>query len=152
MFDMNLLWEQFVYVSLRKKKPPEKNITAQSAKPFWKPVSGYKQSMKPDIVINKEKENCIILDTKWKNLNGRNPSPEDLRQLYVYSKFHNNAKAILIYPGDDDSYQEGHFYDELSGTKTNRECGVMTIKSDNLIRRWQQRIAENIFQNQISEK
>jgi 5-methylcytosine-specific restriction enzyme subunit McrC len=57
MFDMNKLWEQFVYVSLRKHKKPNTTITAQTSKFFWQPKSGYRSIIRPDIVVNKESDN-----------------------------------------------------------------------------------------------
>ena len=52
MFDMNLLWERFVYVSLRKHKLANTSIAGQNSRNFWKPQSGYRSKMKPDIVLN----------------------------------------------------------------------------------------------------
>ena len=105
MFDMNLLWEQFVYVSLRKYKASNTTIAAQNTKNFWKPSSGNRSKMKPDIVLNKGKEDCVVLDTKWKNLNGYNPSPDDLRQMFVYMKYYGAKKVALIYPGTENKNQ-----------------------------------------------
>ncbi len=64
MFDMNQLWENFVYVSLRKFKSGKTNITAQNTRSFWNPYLGYRSKMKPDIVINPNQQNCVVLDTK----------------------------------------------------------------------------------------
>lgn len=127
MFDMNLLWEQYVYVSLRKELRNGYTISPQSRKKFWKPDNGYNSTMIPDIVINKGKENCIILDTKWKNLNGKNPSPEDLRQLYVYKKYFNAIKVALVYPGEQFAINGGKYYLESKSEIGEHECSVVTL-------------------------
>ncbi len=141
MFDMNVLWEQFVYVSLRKHKSPDTTITAQHSRNFWKPDSGSRSSMKPDIVINKDKGNCIVLDTKWKNLNGYNPSPEDLRQMYVYMKYYSAVKVALIYPGNITNIKSGKYYEESSKQLGNEECSIITLEVTNQINVWQTQIA-----------
>lgn len=146
MFDMNVLWEQFVYVSLRKYKAEDATITAQHTRHFWKPDSGSRSSMKPDIVINKDKDNCIILDTKWKNLNGYNPSPEDLRQMYVYMKYYSAAKVALVYPGIDTSIRSGKYFIETTQELGEKECSIITFSVEKEIKKWQQEIATNIQQ------
>ena len=132
MFDMNLLWEQYVYVSLKKALPSGHTISPQSSKKFWKPDSGYNSTMLPDIVINKGKTNCVVVDTKWKNINGKNPSPEDLRQLYVYKKFFSATKVALVYPGEISTKNSGKYY--IENSKYNEvgenECSVITLAID----------------------
>jgi 5-methylcytosine-specific restriction enzyme subunit McrC len=131
MFDMNLLWEQFVYKSLRKHLK-DYTVRAQASKPFWGSVN-----MKPDILIEKSNGEKIVLDTKWKNIGDKNPSPEDLRQMYAYSKFHCNAVTALVYPSDEkNDYKPQNFREE-----NGKECGVMKLKVETKVRQWQEEIA-----------
>jgi len=53
--------------SFIKKLPKDISITAQTSKHFWQPKTGYRSTIKPDIVLIKGKES-FILDTKWKNI------------------------------------------------------------------------------------
>lgn len=132
MFDMNLLWEQFVYKSLRKHLK-DYIVKTQTSKPFWGSVK-----MKPDILIENGSTK-IVLDTKWKNIGDNNPSPEDLRQMYAYSKFHGNALTALVYPSDgENSYNSKPFH------KHEQYCGVMKLKVENNVKDWQEEIARYI--------
>ena len=97
MFDMNKLWEKFVYMSLRKKLI-NYSVKAQNTKDFWQTGSGDRTTIRADIFI-KNKENTVVLDTKWRNLYGKNPSSSDLQQLFVYHKFYKAMKTALVYPG-----------------------------------------------------
>lgn len=147
MFDMNVLWEQFVYVSLRKYKKSSTKIAAQNTKDFWKPLSGYRSKMKPDIVLNKGMDDCVVLDTKWKNLNGYNPSPQDLRQMFVYMKYYGAKKVALVYPAPENRTQSGNYYDHTyvdSKVLSNEECSIISIGVENDIKGWQKQISERI--------
>lgn len=149
MFDMNLLWEKFVYASLRKNKAANTTIFEQNSKLFWKPTKGNRSKMKPDIVINKDTENCVVLDTKWKNINGNTPSAEDLRQLFVYSKYYGAKKVALIYPGPANNINSGTYYNHQNPAKTQElgeeECAIITLACNNKIDRWQQEICETVI-------
>lgn len=143
MFDMNRLWEQFVYESIRKYIPIDYKITSQTTKSFWVPSRGRKSYLKPDIVItNSEKEN-IVLDTKWKNIKESNPSPEDLRQMFVYHSYFNANKVALVYPGDK-SIMNGMYYDS-NETISNTMCSVLKINTNKDIRLWQKEIYDQII-------
>ncbi|WP_276166451.1 McrC family protein [Zobellia alginiliquefaciens] len=141
MFDMNMLWEKFIFKSLLKYKNSQSRITAQTSKYFWKPEKGNRSKMKPDIWIENDGES-IILDTKWKNLNGYNPSPDDLRQMYVYHEYYKAQKVALVYPGVKNEKRNGLFLDPVSSNPIDKECGVITIEVDNNIKKWQENISE----------
>lgn len=145
MFDMNMLWERFIYVSLRKHKQKGMKVTPQNQKDFWKPEKGSNSRMKPDIVINKGEEDAFVLDTKWKNIGNKNPSPDDLRQLYVYHEYYKAKRVALIYPGPD-FIKQGRFYNpdkEIS----KKECSVISIPANRNIQSWQEDIGRKIFDN-----
>lgn len=140
MFDMNKLWEQFVYSSLRKHKKSHTSITAQTSRLFWKPEQGYRSKMRPDIVINKDKADCVVLDTKWKNLNGYNPSPEDLRQMYVYHEYYAAQKVALVYPGHKTTKSKGLYLDPKTGKEIDKECSIISLSVEAKVKIWQKNI------------
>lgn len=102
--------------------------------------------MKPDIVINKDKENCIVLDTKWKNINGYNPSPEDLRQMFVYMKYYKAIKVALVYPGSETIFRNGKYFDVELKEFGIEECSLITLGVERDVRYWQNEISESIHQ------
>lgn len=147
MFDMNKLWEQFVYVSLKKNVQKSATVNAQCSKYFWKPDQGYRTTIRPDIVINKDKDNCAVLDTKWKKLIYGNPSPEDLRQLYVYQEYFKANKAALVYPGIESKEYKGVFYSASEAVESKKECSVIFLSlpndsngNKNIVKTWQEDI------------
>lgn len=145
MFDMNKLWEQFVYVSIRNHKNVGNRITAQTSKNFWKPNVGQCSTIRPDIVINiSNNEHCVVLDTKWKNLNGYNPSPEDLRQMYVYHQYYAAKRVALVYPGNGNSSNGGYYLHPQTNEVLDMECSVIAIDVDINVKEWQKKICKNI--------
>lgn len=144
MFDMNLLWEQFIYASLKKNTTDFIKIKAQSSKFFWKPENGKRTAMKPDIYIETNDGN-IVLDTKWKNLNGYNPSPDDLRQMYVYHEYYDANKVALIYPGDNKNSKAG-VYLKKDGKHDSKICSVVLINVEDEVLKWQEEIRRIIKQ------
>lgn len=92
LFDMNLLWEEFIYRQLKKQQSEHFQVSRQQQKPFWQ-----RRYLRPDILL-KMKDKNVVIDTKWKVLKRVSPSMEDLRQMYVYSQYFGAEKSILIYP------------------------------------------------------
>lgn len=140
MFDMNKLWEQFVYVSLLRNKEANTTITTRTSKNFWKPEYGFKSKIRPDIVVNKDNEDCLVLDTKWKNLNGYNPSPDDLRQMYVYHDYYHAKKVALIYPGTKSQKTSGTYLDPQTSKEIEKECSIICLSVETKIKQWQKNI------------
>lgn len=139
---MNKLWEQFVYVSLRKNLP-KFHISAQSSKYFWQHEIGYCNSIRPDIVLRMG-DLTIVLDTKWKNMNGNNPSTEDLRQMFVYHKYFKAQKTALIYPGEE-SIMKGTYFDFDSNLNVEMQCSIIKIEVETSnVNKWQKQISEKI--------
>jgi 5-methylcytosine-specific restriction enzyme subunit McrC len=141
MFDMNLLWEKFVLVSLRKSK--DFKIKGQSKKYFWKPDGGRRRSIRPDIKIMCDGKN-YILDTKWK-LVDRKPTIEDVRQMYAYHQYFDAEKVALLYPGKE-NYLSGRFVDiNKQSSLSDLECGLMFTKHNKSVRTWQEEIGQQVL-------
>lgn len=96
LFDMNILWEEYVLVMLRKEcRGTNIKVKGQASKKFW----GTYRTIKPDIVLEEENGETIIIDTKWKKPVNHSASIEDLRQMYTYGRFWEAEKVMLLYPG-----------------------------------------------------
>jgi len=141
MFDMNQLWERFVYVSLRKHAPNGVEVHAQNKKVFWLPDYGRSSSMRPDILLKRGSQ-TVVLDTKWKRPNGYGPSPDDLRQLYVYLKYYKAEKAALVYPGAG-KVVDGYF-SPLPDQKPELNGSLLYLSIGEEVRKWQREIADCI--------
>lgn len=141
MFDMNLLWEQFVLVSLKKKKGLK--VKGQNAKYFWKPYGGNRRTIRPDITLKFE-GNEYVIDAKWKLVEKR-PSIEDIRQMYAYHHYYNAKKVALLYPGKS-TYISGNFVLPKEQTElANLECGLMFTQFEGSVKHWQSKIAERVI-------
>lgn len=126
MFDMNSLWERFVLYSLKKYAPAEYLIKGQVKKAFWESELKTKVGMEPDIVIQ-HVDKTYILDTKWKVLNGNRPSDDDLKQMYVYTKYFDSLHTALVYPDDSNVSSHGSFLHEQNDDKR-YPCSLIKLK------------------------
>ncbi len=129
LFDMNDLWEEFVFRQIYKWRKAQWKVNRQR-KRFWKlhGSSSYK-IIKPDIVItNKENNQAIIIDTKWKLPEDNTPGDADLKQMYIYNEYWKGLASVLLYPSPTHTatpvYAKGSFVrDSLSMS----DCGVMKV-------------------------
>ncbi len=96
LFDMNKLWEEYVYRMLQRNKPDNVSVDFQNSQKFWEG-----KTIRPDIVVTKrgnDKTETFVIDTKWKVIDYRNPSDDDLKQMYAYNIYWDSGKSMLLYP------------------------------------------------------
>ena len=144
MFDMNMLWEEYVFRKLLTKLGSEWKVSAQRKKAFWE-----NKVIRPDIVLERGDETYVI-DTKWKIPWNNKPDDNDLKQIYVYNHHWKAKHSILLYPRSAD--QEDHFGTyHLPMDKDAHHCrlGFVDVLDGN---RLNPRIAKEIIQKlELSE-
>lgn len=132
LFDMNDLWEEYIFRQLYRHKPEGWLVKPQAVKTFWQLTkdTGTK-TIKPDIVVqHTERDTSFILDTKWKLPDGNIPADADLKQMYVYNEYWHGLNAVLVYPAalyaKVPEYHEGEFAKKRKGLPAHK-CGLVKI-------------------------
>lgn len=117
LFDMNQLFEEYIYRQIKKYAPETISVSYQSSKRFWG-----NHRIRPDIVLQTTKYRYII-DTKWKVLNDFRPSDSDLKQMFVYNHYFKAQRSVLLYPwAGQDTIPPQNFFNET------HECQLAFIK------------------------
>lgn len=97
LFDMNLLWEEYIYRMLMLIDSEENRIIYQDGKNFWE-----RRRIKPDFVIkHTDKEgnkSTFLIDTKWRVPENNQPTDDELKQMYVYNMYWGSNRSLLLYP------------------------------------------------------
>lgn len=97
MFDMNKLWEKYIYRILVRTNSTTFSFSYQNTRKFWE-----HKTIRPDIVITKKYEDgteeTFVIDTKWKVIDAKHPSDDDLKQMFAYNLYWNAQKSMLLYP------------------------------------------------------
>ena len=150
LFDMNKLWEEYIYRILMRSKTEDTTISFQNSQIFWR-TSTFKKTIRPDLVITKgegEEKETFIIDTKWKVIDSTKPDDDDLKQIFAYNLYWKSYHSILLYPATAVSsksvrgnYHKGldqehgctlAFVDVLDGNgMLNKDCGTEIIKKLN---------------------
>lgn len=140
LFDMNKLWEEYVYRILQKHKPKGYYVSPQNSTQFWET-----KRIKPDIVI-KHNEETYIIDTKWKIVSSYKPSDDDLKQMFAYNLYWKSEKSMLLYPRIDQEDSKFGNYHHTPNEKEKNQCklGFINIINDNGLRNSND-IADEIF-------
>lgn len=133
LFDMNKLWEEYIYRMLLKANYEGITVSFQNKQKFWE-----SRTIRPDLVIKYKTElgdETFIIDTKWKVLDIANPKPsdDDLKQMFSYNLYWNAKRSMLLYPNSksvDESF--GKFW---KGTPTpdDNQCkvGFVSVLDEN---------------------
>ena len=103
-----------------------------------------------NLILNFFRKLTCVLDTKWKNLTKGNPSPHDLRQMYVYLKYYNAKHVALVFPNADSSLQSGLFYHESGSGLSDNSCSLISIGVMEDIKLWQAKIADDVFRSMLT--
>jgi len=138
LFDMNALWEEYIFRILQKHKTDEIEVSFQNSDKFWE-----NKRIRPDIVL-KTQDETFVIDTKWKIVEANNPSDDDLKQMFVYNLHWKAEKTLLLYPKTnqiDSNFGTFHF-DNL-GKKC--KLGFVDITNELAIRN-SKIVAKEIFE------
>jgi 5-methylcytosine-specific restriction enzyme subunit McrC len=122
LFDMNTLWEEYILVRLKQSAQGTGiEVYGQDSKAFWNGIM-----IRPDIVLKKNDEVVLIIDTKWKNIDQSQPSTHDLRQMYVYNEYWTGKKSLLLYPSNENSLESFYGFEKIAESD-NHQCGLGKI-------------------------
>lgn len=128
LFDMNKLWEEYIYRILHKHRPEGYSVNFQNKTGFWE-----HKTIRPDIVITSDSDETIVIDTKWKIVDSRNPSDDDLKQMFTYNLHWEAEKSMLLYPKvnqEDSKFGVYHF----DGLKKKCKLGFVSVLENNYLR------------------
>jgi len=96
MFDMNKLWEKYIYKMLKRANVDGYKIGFQNSQKFWNT-----KTIRPDLVVSKYEQGELktyVIDTKWKVIDNRYPSDDDLKQMFAYNLYWDAGRSMLLYP------------------------------------------------------
>lgn len=113
LFDMNKLWEEYVYRMLLRSKKEEYEVNFQNNMKFWED-----KTIRPDLVIDRRMKDGstekYIIDTKWKIIDDHHPSDDDLKQMFAYNMYWEAGKSMLLYPKTKEHDEKfGNFHKKL---------------------------------------
>jgi 5-methylcytosine-specific restriction enzyme subunit McrC len=131
LFDMNKLWEEYIYRQLRKALPMNWEMVYQNGNKLWELCdSSRERRVRPDIVLRDENEDAIIIDTKWKMPEDDIPDDCDPKQMFVYNEYWGAKHSVLLYPRSKNihtpEYFKGRFVDKPLG-RSAHNCGIMKV-------------------------
>lgn len=157
LFEMNEVYERYI-ANLLMINTENVNIYSQHSK--YKLLKNEKTdrgifSLKPDIVIEVEGKEKIIIDTKWKKIDNRlnrhGVKREDFYQMYAYLTKYKDAKAaILLYPNNEsikcseDEFLESWYLDDDKSKKV-RVYSIDLSSEEDSIKKLQKVMSINLI-------
>ncbi len=119
LFDMNKLWEEYIYRVLAKHQNGNLKVRFQNSDKFWE-----NKRIKPDIVLTKTNlegdQETYVIDTKWKLIDPKKPGDDDLKQMFAYNMYWDAKKSMLLYPSSNP--QSTVFGDFHKGKEGDNKC------------------------------
>lgn len=124
LFDMNKLWEEYIFRILYKHKPQGYRVSYQNSDTFWE-----HKKIRPDIVITNLEDENFVIDTKWKIVESNNPSDNDLKQMFVYNLHWESSKSMLLYPqiNQRDSEFGSYKYEHIKEDSNQCKLGFVNV-------------------------
>lgn len=108
LFEMNTLFEEYVARMLRRGLAgTDLSIRVQGGRRFCLEdmTNGERRFMtKPDILVERDGEVVLVIDTKWKRLSARIDDPKqgvgqgDVYQMMAYGQVYQCSRLLLLYP------------------------------------------------------
>ncbi len=152
MFDMNLLYEDYIYRKLKAYQVSSDNSIVVKGQrrnrvPFWET-----RGLRADILVETADKKCIVIDTKWKVLRDSKPSDGDLKQMFVYNLHYDADLSILLYPKTTlNSAEKKPFRkDEFSDLNCQVAFVDLFDANDRLIRNLGERIYEELLVEEMN--
>ncbi len=109
MFDMNQLWEEYIYRVLKRELKDDWIVEGQSRRRFWE-----KKQIRPDIVLrHRRRPEVYVIDTKWKLPEKLKPSDNDLKQMFAYNHYWDCTHSLLLYPAEEESKFHGSYSKQI---------------------------------------
>ncbi|MBW6486185.1 MAG: McrC family protein [Syntrophobacterales bacterium] len=136
LFDMNTLFEHFVYVQLKRAEMKQTfrriSFKAQVSRPFWS-ADNMQKAIRPDIIAqidtgsNYER---VVMDTKWKIPGDGKPGDADLQQMHAYNVQFGANRSFLLYPrvGNQANIQGRYFQGKALQPSFDHNCGMVFLE------------------------
>ena len=150
MFDMNLLFEEYIY---RKLKAFELNtdngvvVKGQNRVPFWET-----RGLRADIVIESDNKTCIVIDTKWKVLRNDMPSDADLKQMFVYNLHYDADLSVLLYPKTTVKSADKKPFRKEGFSHLNCQVAFVDLFDDNDNKKLEKDLGKRIYEELLEEE
>ncbi|KAA9022925.1 McrC family protein [Niallia endozanthoxylica] len=133
LFPMEKVFEAYVAENLKKVLKDLPWDVATQDKGYYLFNQPRKFALRPDLVITRDDQSTVILDTKWKSLIN-NPrqnygiSQADMYQMYAYSRKYNTSEIWLLYPINGEmQYAEISFVSYNNNDKVETKVRVFFI-------------------------
>ncbi len=130
LFDMNKLWEEYVYKMLLKEADETTSVSFQNRKKFWED-----KSIRPDLVVTVKNQEGVkkqfVIDTKWKVIDASNPSDDDLKQMFAYNAYWEADRSMLLYPKTREQSEKFGVFHKAIPMQTRCKIGFVDVLDKN---------------------